>query len=329
MSRLARLTVLAVLGGVLLVATGGSGASGSETCGTNPLVCVSVTGTPATVAPSQADSPHYVSYVAEVENRGSSTVTHVTARWALTGGLALVSADTSVGSCTTADGVATCTLGNLAGGATAAVSLVARAPQSEGTATAAISVSFDETFNDGTNPDPKQDTLTASAQTSVAAVEGSDSSFVPEGTSVDLSTDPTGTGVATPTDSLIGGAHITSAPASVTALIEEVAAPVACPKRVICRGGGWLHASIPGTFDPPLAFPLRWDKSLIPKGLNDKKFAVIYTECLDGCPLQVITARCSSATPDPSELPCLTGVAKLPDGDWKATLVNNHNGHMR
>ncbi|HEX5468450.1 MAG TPA: hypothetical protein VFW80_05335, partial [Gaiellaceae bacterium] len=202
-------------------------------------------------------------------------------------------------------------------------------PQTEGTATATISASFDENSNDGSNPDPKQDTLTASAETSVAAVEGTDSSFVPEGSSVDLSTDPTGTGVASRTDSLIGGAHITSAPASVTALIEEVAAPVACPKRVICRGGGWLHASIPGTFDPPLAFPLRWDKTLIPKGLNQKKFAVIYTECLDGCPLQVITARCSSATPDSSELPCLTGVAKLSDGDWKATLVNNHNGHMR
>jgi hypothetical protein len=98
---------------------------------------------------------------------------------------------------------------------------------------------------------------------------------------------------------------------------------------VICRGGDWFHASIPGTFNPPLAFPLRWDNTLIPSSLTVKKFALIYTECLNGCPLQVITAKCSSATPKSSELPCLRGVAKMPDGDWVATLINDHNGHMR
>jgi len=66
---------------------------------------------------------------------------------------------------------------------------------------------------------------------------------------------------------------------------------------------------------------------LIPSGLTAKKFAILYTECLDGCQLQVISKRCSSASPATSELPCLTGVAKLADGDWQATLLNSHNGY--
>src|SRR4029079_7611487 len=154
-------------------------------------------------------------------------------------------------------------------------------------------------------------------------------SFVPKGASLTLTTDPTDTGVATATDPLIGQAVITTSPTSTTALIDEVNVPLPCPKKVICRGGDWFHASIPGTFDPPLAFPLRWDSTLIPSSLNAKKFALLYTDCLDGCTLQVITSKCSSATPPASELPCLRGVAKLPDGDWVATLLNSHNGYMK
>jgi hypothetical protein len=34
-------------------------------------------------------------------------------------------------------------------------------------------------------------------------------------------------------------------------------------------------------------------------------------------------------TPSASQVPCLSGVAKLPDGDWVATLWNDHNGYMK
>jgi hypothetical protein len=73
---------------------------------------------------------------------------------------------------------------------------------------------------------------------------------------------------------------------------------------------------------------LRWDSTLIPSTLTVKKFALLYTEG-PGSKLQIISARCSSPTPNASELPCLTGVAKLRDGDYVATLINNHNGRMR
>jgi len=307
-----------------------SGAAGAEVCGTSgPKVCISVTGDPATVSPSQQGSPHYVSYVAQIANRGSSSATHVGVDLGLSPGLVLTSATASAGSCTVG-ATPTCTVGKIAGGASATVRFDARAPQTEGTVTATVTASYDERANDNPGADPKQDHVSASEDTSVEALSGTAASFVPKGASVELTTDASNTGVATTSDPLIGAAQITQSSADVSALIEEVTAPFTCPRKVICRRGDWLHASIPGTYNPPLAFSLRWDKTLIPSGLTSaKKFALLYTECLNGCPLQVITAKCSSATPKPSELPCLRGVAKLPDGDWVATLINDHNGHMR
>lgn len=316
-------------GALALLGDGAAGAGAAEVCGTSgPLVCLSVSGTPDVVPPSEAGSPHFVSYRVEAANRAQSTVTHGALTAAPSGGLELVSATAGGGSCTTSSAKATCNLGSLASGAVATVDVVARTPAAEGTAGVSFTVSFDEGVNDGPTPDPKQDTVTATHETTVASVPGSASSFVPEGTSVELSTDPTDTGTATLGDPLLADAAITSAPASLTALIEEVSAPLKCPKGVVCRRGDWLHASIPGTFDPPLTFALRWDKSLVPSNLNGKKFALLVTECLDGCPLEVVSARCSSAAPDASELPCLSNVVRLQDGDWAATLVNDHNGYM-
>jgi Domain of unknown function DUF11 len=319
---------------VVLASLGLGGAAGSaspnEVCATNgPNVCVDIVGDPATVPPSEADSPpHFVSYSATVANGGPQAATHVTADLDLSGGLVLVSATPSVGSCSVG-GEPTCTLGRFAGGATATIDFVARVPEMEGAASATLTASFDETVNDGPTSDPKQDTVSSTEKTTIQVLSGTASSFVPEGASVSLTTDPTNTGVATPADPLIGQAVITTSPTAVTALIDEVAATLPCPKKVICRGGDLFHADIPGTFDPPLAFPLRWDSTLIPSSLNAKKFALLYTACLEGCELEVITSRCTSATPPASQLPCLRGVAKLPDGDWVATLISDHNGFMK
>ena len=322
------LLVLLALAGVTLLGATGSGASATEVCAASgPDVCIDVVGTPATVPPSEAGSPHYVSYVVEIANRGTESATHATLDAAMSPGLVLVSATSNMGSCTLG-ATPICTLGKIAGGTSATVELDAQVPEAEGTVTATVTASYDENANDNPGADPKQDHESASEDTTVDALSGTSASFVPKGASVDLTTDPTGTGVATANDPLIGGAVITSSPIAVTASIDEVTAPLPCPKKVICRGGDWFHASIPGTFDPPLAFPVRWDKTLIPSSLNAKRFALIYTACLDGCPLQVITTRCSSSTPPTSELPCLSDVAKLPDGDWVATLLNSHNGYM-
>jgi hypothetical protein len=325
--RLRWLIVLA-LAGVALVGGGtGSGATTPECSDSGPLVCVDLVGTPATVPPSD-DTPHYVSYVSHISNEGNQAATHVTADVELSGGLTLDSVTSTRGSCSV-DGQPNCVLGRLASGASATVAFVALAPEAEGAAKATLAVSFDERANDGPTADPKQDTVRASEDTTVEVLDGTAASFVPKGASLMLTTDPTDTGVATATDPLIGQAVITTSPVATTALIDEVTVSLPCPKKVICRAGDWFHASIPGTFDPPLAFPLRWDSTLIPSSLNAKKFALLYTECLDGCKLQVITSKCSSETPSAGELPCLSGVKKLPDGDWVATLLNSHNGYMK
>jgi len=322
--RLRWLVVLAFAGAALIGGGPVSGA-GPECSATGPRICVDLVGNPATVPPS-GDTPHFVSYSSHISNEGSQSATHTNADMVLSGGLVLVSASSSAGTCSI-DAHPTCTLGRIAGGADATVEFVARAPVTEGTGTATLTVSFDERTNDGPTQDPKQDSVTVDEDTTISVFSGS--SFVPKGASVSLTTDPTNANVASATDPLIGQAVITTSPTDTTASIDEVTLSLPCPKKVVCRAGDWFHAEIPGTFDPPLAFPLRWDKTLIPSALNAKKFALLYTECLDGCPLQVITAKCSSAPPPARQLPCLSGVAKLPDGDWVATLWNDHNGYMK
>jgi Domain of unknown function DUF11 len=329
MLRWSSVIALAFVAAIGLGGAATSGAADSEICTqSGPLVCMTVSDDPAVVSPSSADSPTYVVYTATVTNRAQSTITHVTATATFSDGLVLDSASSSVGSCTTVSGLS-CTIGRLARNATATVTAVAKAPQTEGTVIASFRFSFDERFNDSGAPDPKQDTVSEDEKTTIEALSGTAASFVPKGASVTLTTDPTNTGVATTSDPLIGQAIITTSPTATTALIDEVSLTLPCPKKVICRSGDWFHADIPGTFDPPLAFPLRWDRTVIPSSLNAKKFSLLYTACLDGCQLQVISRQCSSATPSTSELPCLTGVAKLADGDWKATLVSDHNGWMK
>jgi hypothetical protein len=326
--RLRWMVVLAFAGAALLGGGTGSGASTPQCSASGPLVCADLVGTPATVPPSETGSPHYVSYVSHISNEGSQTATHTAADVALSGGLELVSASSTVGTCSVT-AHPTCVLGRLAGGGDATVTFVARAPENEGTAGASLAVSFDERANDGPANDPKQDMVLVHEDTMVEVPDGSAASFVPKGASLSLTTDPTDTGVTTVNDPLIGQAIITTSPIATTASIDEVTLTLPCPKKVICRAGDWFHASIPGTFDPPLAFPLRWDSTLIPSSLNAKKFALLYTECQEGCKLQVITTRCTSDSPPASELPCLFGVTKMPDGDWVATLLNSHNGYMK
>ena len=325
--RLRWLVVLAVVGVALIGGGPGSGASTPVCSASGPDVCVDLVGTPGTVAPS-GETDHYVNYVAHVSNNGSQSATHTGADLVLSGGLILTAATSSDGTCSI-NAHPTCTLGKLAGGADATVEFTARVPKTEGTGRATLTVNFDERANDGPSSDPKQDTVVVHEDTLVKIPDGSAATFVPEGASLTLTTAPTDSAVTTATDPLIGQAIITTSPIDTTAAIDEVSLTIPCPKKVVCRGGDWFHAEIPGTFDPPLAFPLRWDATLIPTSLNVKKFALLYTECLNGCKLQIISARCSSASPSASQLPCLSGVAKLSDGDWVATLWNDHNGWMK
>src|SRR3712207_4554065 len=99
-----RLGIAIVL--VVLAAFGLSGAVASaaepppDCTSSGPNICADIVGDPATVSPSKLDEPpHFVTYSSTVANVGPESASHVTADLKLTGGLVLVSATPSGGSC--------------------------------------------------------------------------------------------------------------------------------------------------------------------------------------------------------------------------------------
>jgi hypothetical protein len=245
-------------------------------------------------------------------------------------GTTLIGAAASRGTCAPAGTSVRCDVGNLAAGASVTLSLSVTAPASAGAVTNTVTASFDEQTNDSPTPDPKQDSVVARDPIEVTLVTGSVESWVPPGTVADLSTDPTGAGVATPGQSQVASAHIPAQASGRVASLGHAAGAFSCPAKAVCRTGDWIAASVPGTFlDPPLEFRLRWDASVVARKQSVRNFAVFYAECLDGCPVQTISRRCATATPTPLERPCLWAVKEEVDGDFSAVLIQDHNGYMR
>jgi uncharacterized repeat protein (TIGR01451 family) len=298
------------------------------TCAGATTPCVATTSTPDRVSIATAASTTYIRYQATVYNGGPSTMTHVFVAHALPQGTTLQSLSTDTGSC--AAGTTTCSLGNLASRQTAIVTMTVTGPRAAGT----IVDTVHTTFTAGHNPgkDPKGDIASPRA-TTVSAAAGKAQSWVPPGLSTSLSTDPTGTGVATKQQSQIAGARIQAPAAGVLASLARTPGAFTCPAGQVCRGGDWIEAralidGVAAVFDPPLRFSLRWDATLVPMSQTVRNLAVFYEQEL-GAPLQVISRRCSCGQPVTSELPCLTGVKKEADGDFTAVLVQSHNGYMR
>ncbi len=305
-------------------------ASATFSCGFGgPRVCVDITDTPDPVSPSTPTSSSFLSYNVDVSNQSAGTVTHVTLVDKLPGGTTLVSTTPSQGTCGTLFGVVACSLGTLNPAAHATVAIVVRAPSVTGTIADIAAIAWDNVANYSAYPSPSQGAAIATEKTLVQAVAGRASSLVPPGQSVRLDTDPTGADVTTPTDVNIGVATVpaTDKPAF-TASIAETPGAVKCPYGVICRGGDWLLAQVPGTFFPALQFELHWNKAIVPANQTVKNLAVLHTDCLVYCPVEVITRRCSSATPYAAELPCLFGVKETPY-EFTATLFSKRNGYMR
>jgi hypothetical protein len=194
-----------------------------------------------------------------------------------------------------------------------------------------VTASYDEGPSDNGNKDPKTDTLTADESTDVTATPGDAVSWAPPGIQTIISTDPDGKNVATPEQSEVAGLTL-QAPSSggATAQLDtNQPGPFTCPEHQVCRTGGWIEAhaligKVPGVFDPPLRFSLRWDASVVPKQQTVRNFAVFYSPNADGSQLQIISRRCSSNPP-----PCLDSVTQERDGDFTAVLVQDHNGRMQ
>jgi Domain of unknown function DUF11 len=296
-------------------------------------LCVSVTHTPVDVSAASPGGPTFLAYSVTVRNGGGSTLTHTTANACLVAGAdgagvcgaappgaAFYSATPSTGVCSIAGTTARCELGSLARGAVATIQLVARAPVQPGPFRNLVSVSVKERGSDSPSPDPNEDTVTVSEEATTLVPGGPRaSSFVPRGIATKLLAAAGGQS---------GESRIPSQHDGLTAELAITDEPeFICPEGEICRGGGWVSASIPGTFDPALQFILRWPDELVPAKQKERNFALFYIAC-DTCALEIIRTRCSSATPSPGELPCLWNVRDLGRSGFEATLISAHNGKM-
>lgn len=326
-ARRLRLAAVLFLGVLAVSAATAPGASAAPCNPITPRICVAVVASSGTVTPSTATLPKFVSYDVKITNEATSTATHVTLTDALTDLGTIVSATPTTGTCTSTTASATCAFGSVPSNGGVTVTILVRAPDGEGQVTNAASVSFDEGINDNPANTGKQDTVTASAS-SLVTTTGPAVSLVPSNTDVQLDTDTT-TQTTTPGNPNIGRANVpASIHAPITASLEEVPGTTPCPKKEICRSGAWLHATIPGTFSPALEFTLHWNKSLVPKSQSTKNLDVLKTECLTGCPVVVISRRCTATSPPTPGNPCLTNVEEDAN-EFRATVLSSENGYMR
>ena len=334
---LARVTVAAlVAGGLLVTGLGGAGVAVAEDSPCPPpsgrQLCVSVTHTPLEVSAATAAGQTFVSYTVTLRNVGKSELTQTTVAACLVSGsgngsdcgppppgASFYSAVASAGNCTIDGAAARCLIGNLRSGAMATVDLVSRAPTEGGAFRNVISTTVKERGSDTPRPDPQADTITVSEPVTTLAFGGPRAStFLPAGI---------GTQLLAADEGQSGQSKI---PAQHGDLTAELAItddpPFVCPEDEICRGGGWVNATIPGTFDA-LQFVLRWPDEFVLSKQTEKNFALFYIAC-DTCALEIIRTRCSSATPSASERPCLWNVRDLGREGFEATLISSHNGKM-
>ncbi len=333
----ARLGFAALVAGALLAAglSGAAAADGSPDGSCPPpdgrQFCLSVSLAPGEVSASSEGAPSFISSTITVRNVGGSTLTQVTIAACLVAGedgrgcapappgASFTSAVAGAGTCTISGATANCKLGSLPGGGVATVELVARAPSEPGPFRNVVTATVNEGSNDNPASDPNRDTATVAALGAALAPGPTATSFVPSGTALALSAEAGGqTGEVT-----IPAEH----DALTAALAITDTTPLVCPKREVCRGGAWVDASVPGTFEMGLRFRLSWPAALVPSKQTTKNFVLFYLAC-DGCELEVIRARCSSATPAVQEMPCLWNIRDLRTNGFEATLVSTHNGKM-
>ena len=321
---------------MLLAGLGGAGAAAAEDSPCPPpegrQFCVTVTHTPPEVSSASAEAPTFAAFDTIVQNVGTSKLTHVTVAACLVSGLegdescgsappgaSFQSAVPSAGTCTIAGATARCELGALRPGAAATVDLTAGAPDEVGDFRNVVNVTVKERASDAPGSDPNEDTITVSEPVTMLASGGPRAStFLPKGIATQLLAGDEGQ---------TGQSKIPAGHDDLTAFLEITDdPPFVCPEDEICRGGGWVSATIPGSFDA-LQFVLHWPDEFVPATQKEKNFVLFYIAC-DTCELEIIRDRCSSATPSAEERPCLWNIRDLGKNGFDATLISSHNGKM-
>jgi Domain of unknown function DUF11 len=303
-------------------------------------LCVTVSDTPDPVAYSGFDgNSAWLLYRAEVRNASrSSSLSHVRLSEALPATTTFVSAKSSRGSCTGFDQSVACTIGSLKKGQMATVDVVVTSPVTSApnppdtTIENAVTVQFDETFNDQGNSG-KQDSVTYVEPTVVSKTAGQ--AYVPTGRSGKVGTDPG--------KSQYASSSIPNASSDVLAAIGVAPPDGFCSsetetvriqnKTYVCRTGGFVEVSVTNAAtgatysnaQSPLVFHLRWDGSLVSDKQKVSNFVVFYQSTATA-PIQVFDARCDATA---SNTPCLRNIVPLADGGIEADLVKPDNGRMR
>ena len=182
-----------------------------------------------------------------------------------------------------------------------------------------VTATVKERGSDSPQPDPQADSITVSEPVTTLAAGGPRAtSFVPDGIATQLLAKDE------------GQSGLSKIPSAHDGLTAELAItddpPFVCPKYEICRSGGWVSATIPGTFNS-LQFVLHWPDEFVSAKQTEKNFALFYLAC-DTCELEIIRDRCSSAAPSADERPCLWNVRDLGRKGFDATLISSHNGKM-
>ena len=312
------LGAFALLLGLSLVGTDSAEAD-SSVC-TPDQACISVTDTPDPVAPSNiAGTPTYISYRATITNKSTKEQKQSKLTELLPVGSSFVSSGSSPG-CTASGRTVTCTIGTLAKGASAVRDVVATAPTTLGTAVNTVSIThYDFDADDS-----------ASVNETTTVSDQSGATFVPAGTKASVSTppDPNESGVVT----VFPQTFSTTAKMSLLAPGQGPAFNCLLGQIRIqgglypCRSGSWVLAEVPGTFNPPLEFKLRWSAALSSLLQTEGNFAVFYAPTATS-QVKAITTRCTGL---PSQTtPCLKNITHEAGGGWSVILVKPENGHMR
>ena len=274
-----------------------------------PAVTASISSAPE---PVTAGEP--VRYVTALSDNGPATITHVELTLPMPNGLTVESATPSTGSCTTASAQVHCTIGTLAVGRAAQVTVIAKTSTP---GVVPVTAMWTAVSGQGDTHNFPVTVSTRIAPPSADLVAG----FVPPSGDT-LTTDP-GTG-ATASNPQVTTATIPATANGTPASLSEANASGpgdACAPSATCFGQ-ISTITIEQTFSPghPLRFGFVLDKSEIPKQTKVNKIPMYH----DG----VLVANCASpgvASPDP----CVASRAKLSTQDVQIVVLSSTNGRWR
>jgi hypothetical protein len=299
----------------------------------NGIGCLTVSDTPD---PAQHGSP--VTYRAVVTNRSKSAgLTKVSLTEALPADC--VSASSTVGSASCSGKTATATIGKLAKGATATVTVKVTAPSGDSSsADSSITNVATLSFADNNPNDPGKTATTTYTETT--GVNNPQYCREAEGNC---------TGQTASADGLQDANALIPTPTTDVLLSMSVLPPdsyclfgqvTIAGSVYVCRSGGWFDISVTDvstgspyvvTSGDPMVFTLRWKASRV-SGLQTKSNFVVFKETAGGS-IDVIgntaAERCASEGGTGTALPRICNITRDAFGSWSVDLITDRNGRMR